>query len=662
MARAKSQRRPFRASDLLEQVMIQELALSPDGASVVYARRTIEDGKYRKRLWRVPYDGGGPEQLTYAQSSDGAPRFSPDGSMLLFLSDRSGRSQAWVLSVAGGEPRQVTDVPGDVTAAEWSPDGKRIAFLAPSGKQRYVVGKPDDPVARRIGDLTWRLDGVGMRDQFTSLWVTRASGGKPRRIVEPTFEVSRPFWSADGKEVGFLADARDGAAIMEEPQVWAVARSGGARRRVAALEGAVTVAAWSPGGTLALIGLDRPKSPEWANQGLYLVDDGKVRQLAAADDLTAWVSSYGDLVDPDSFVSLCWSDDDHVIALVSEAGAAFPCRFSRAGELDRLVEGEVICTSVAAAGERVVVVANTEARPAEVYALEQGELRRLTRKGGRWFERWHRAPERHAIAHSEGHTIDAWLLPARGKRSNRPLVVQVHGGPHASHGHVPWLEMYALADAGFHVLYANPRGSVSYGEEFARALHGCWGDPDGSDIMALIDWALGQGLTSAGRIGVLGLSYGGYMVNWLLGHYPGRFTAGISENPVTDMVGEFGTSDVGVMTDETAVGAGRLPEDIEEFLRRSPYLRIHESGAPLLLLQCEDDLRCPAGQSELVFTILRARSAEVEMVRYPGEAHYLVGVGRPDRRVDRIERIVDWFERHLPDGGRSKQRAAPQRS
>jgi dipeptidyl aminopeptidase/acylaminoacyl peptidase len=122
------------------------------------------------------------------------------------------------------------------------------------------------------------------------------------------------------------------------------------------------------------------------------------------------------------------------------------------------------------------------------------------------------------------------------------------------------------------------------------------------------------------------------------------------------MVAEYGESDFGVMTEETAVGAGRLPEDIDEFLRRSPYLLIHRSKAPVLLLHCDDDLRCPPGQSELVFTILRARGAPVEMVRYPQESHYLVGIGRPDRRVDRIERIVDWFEQWLDGGSQAGDR------
>ncbi len=148
-------------------------------------------------------------------------------------------------------------------------------------------------------------------------------------------------------------------------------------------------------------------------------------------------------------------------------------------------------------------------------------------------------------------------------------------------------------------------------------------------------------------MGVFGLSGGGYMTTWLLGHYPGTFAAGVSENPVTDLVSWYGSSDLPTFTGERFVGVGALPEDLPAFRQRSPFVEIHRNEAPLLLLQCEGDLRCPPNQTELVYAILRSRGRPVEMVRYPGEAHFMAGVGRPDRRVDRLERIVDWFHRYL---------------
>ncbi|MDQ3766098.1 MAG: alpha/beta fold hydrolase, partial [Actinomycetota bacterium] len=520
-------------------MMLQDVALAPDGSSAVYSRRTIENGAYRRRLWRVGLEGGRAEPLTSGPGSDKGARYSPDGSSLLFLSDRSGSVQPWILPLAGGEARQAANLKGDVQSAEWAPDGKRIALIAPSGVNRFVTGKTDDPTARRITDLTWRLDGTGVRDQFNSAWVARPSDGKPRRITAPTFEVTGVFWAPDAKRVGVLADPSDGAALMECPKAFTTGRGGGELELIAQLQGSVLGAAWSPGGSLAIVGVDEKDTPEWANPYLFLAEDGMPRRLGAELDLPVANTTYGDLVDPDSWGSFCWTGDGQLTALVSLRGCCLPYRFSLDGGVEPLLESDdVVCSAMAAGEEHVVVVATIGGRAGEVYSVEDGSLRPLSDNGSRWIERWRRDPERHQVNNPEGIAIDTFFVPARGRRSNRPLVVQIHGGPHASHGPTPWLEMMALADAGIHVLYGNPRGSMGYGTEFARSLHGGWGDPDSADILAMVDWAVGEGLTKPGEIGVLGLSYGGYMVNWLLGHFPGRFAAGVSENPVTDMVGE----------------------------------------------------------------------------------------------------------------------------
>ena len=648
MAKTSGNQKRFQPRDVLKQVMIQDLAVSPDETSVVYTRRTIEEGKYRSRLWRVSIEGGRPEQLTTSASFDSRPRFSPNGRSLLFLSDRSGKSQPWIMAFSGGEPRRAAETDGDVSAAEWSPDGRRIALVAPSGEDRFITGKSSDPTARRITGLNWKLDGHGIRDQFNSAWILSLTSTKPKRVVEGSFEVSQVLWSPDGKSLGFLADLRSDADLLEEPQAWSAPLDGGKPERLAELKGAIFHASWSPRGQLVVVGVDQARTPEWGNIAAFLVEDDGVAPLLEHFDFPLCNTSYGDLIDPNSFISpLGWIDDQSFVAVVGEHGRSLPYRLSIDGSITRLAEGDIVCSSIAARGERVAVVATDKGRAAEVYAVEDGELRPLTANGSRWLEPFRKDPEFQRIRHEEGHDIDFWLVPARGRRTKRPLVVQIHGGPHASYSPTPWLEMLALADAGIHVLYGNPRGSTSYGEPYAKALHQAWGDPDGSDLLAMIDWAIDEGLTTPERVGVLGLSYGGYMVNWLLGHFPGRFAAGVSENPVTDMIGEYGESDFGTQVQETAVGVGSLPEDIDEFLRRSPYMEMHKNEAPLLLLQADQDMRCPPGQTELVFAMMRVRSRTVEMIRYPDESHYLVGMGRPDRRVDRMERVVAWFKRYL---------------
>jgi dipeptidyl aminopeptidase/acylaminoacyl peptidase len=631
-------------------VLLQHVAVSPDGASAAYSRRTVEKGEYRSRLWRVALDGGRPEQLTFADAKDVRPEFSPDGRELAFLSDRSERFQPWILPLGGGEPRHVAELEGQVGTATWSPDGKTLLLMAPSGENRFLVGDGERPVARRIRDLTWRLDGVGLREQFTSAWMVPARGGRPRRLTEPRYEVTDVAWSDDGRRIAFLADLRDEAAILELPQAWSIGAGGGRPRALAELEGYIWSFAFSPGGRLALVGVDRPDPVGWENANLYAVERRRARQLGPELDRPVGNRTFADVLDLTELLvpRAHWLDERTLVGLVADRGGARPYRFPLDGEPEPLVDDvEIVCGNLAVGGGRIVVVAAEPGSAGELYAVEDGALRPLTRHGSRWLAPHRIEPERVSVRRRAGPAVDTWFVPARGRRRRGPLVLKIHGGPHGAYGAVPFTEVLALAHAGFHVLYTNPQGSAGYGEEFARALTGRWGELDSPEQLAAVDWAVRKGLADPDRIGVLGLSYGGYMVNWLLGHYPRRFAAGVSENPVTELVSHFGTCDFATWVGPTAVGARFPHEDPDGFRERSPATLIHRNKAPLLLLQCEGDLRCPPDQSEIVFGILRGLGREVELVRYPEESHVLVAIGRPDRRVDRLERIVDWFERHL---------------
>jgi dipeptidyl aminopeptidase/acylaminoacyl peptidase len=649
----EAQREAFQPIDLLKQVVIPALAVSPDGESVVYVKRTIENKKYARRLWRTTFKGGEPEQLTTATSSDGRPRFSPDGKQIVFVSDRSGKPQAWIMPTSGGEPRQVTDLPGGVATADWSPDGTRLLLLAGSGEKRFLVGKEDDPIARRIRDYTWRIDGGGIRDEFTSAWVVGVDGGKPERITKPTYSVEAAVWSPDGRQIAFIADLGDNAGLDEIGRIWTLPSEpdgNAAPQEIAGLKSGVFTIVWSPSPQIAYLGVDIPDFPGWADVELYVADGGRSRRLAADSHLRIGVTSYGDYIDAENLFAfpITWLDEHNLLTLVSHRGAAHPYRFGLDGSVENLAATDATCFGIAAGGGRVAVVAATDS-PMEVYSVEGGKLRLLTTDGGSWFGPFRRPVERTDIKHPDGHAIDTRLLLAHGSRTKAPLVIDVHGGPSASFGSTPWLEMNALADAGFHVIYPNPRGSVSYGEDYARALYGRWGEVDAADVLRVVEWAVEEGLAERDRVGIMGLSYGGYLTNWMIANHPGVFRAAVSENPVTDLVLEWGTSDFGRQLGLASAGAKNPWENPAAFAAHSPTARMHQNKTPLLLLQAENDLRCPAGNSEMVFLILRTLEREVEMIRYPGESHIMLAIGRPDRRVDRLERIVDWFQKHLGD-------------
>jgi dipeptidyl aminopeptidase/acylaminoacyl peptidase len=204
-----------------------------------------------------------------------------------------------------------------------------------------------------------------------------------------------------------------------------------------------------------------------------------------------------------------------------------------------------------------------------------------------------------------------------------------------------------VASAGIHVVYANPSGSVGYGEALAERLHGDWGRPDTRELLRLLDRLAADGIVDLDRVGAMGASYGGYLVNWLAGHHPDRFKALVSEQPVTDHVSEWGGADFPYDIAQAAVGESRIPQHVERLVEDSPYRSLHRAKAAVLLLHADGDLRCPPVNTDIAFAVLHRTGVPVEMIRYPEEPHGLKTNGRPDRRVDRIERVVAWFRQHL---------------
>lgn len=631
------------------QQALTSFDLSPDGSTIVFARREVQGGRYVAHLWRVPTAGGRPERLTAATAVDAAPRISPDGTEVLFVSDRGGgTTQPWVLPLGGGEPRKLTEVPDRASSATWSPDGRRVALVASSGVERYLIGergKDREPTGRVIRDVLWRYDGIGVMDRLPAVWTVPANGGKPHRLTAPEHGAEGVVWAPDGARLAYVGDRRPERTIADRPQVWSIASDGTAVSRVSPQGHTVIQLAWGDGG-LAWTGWEAA-TPAWHTIGAWVRQGRRVIQLAPGRDLFVGPVGYAEVSADVSGPTIAWLDDHHLVAIASEQGMALPWLLGLDGSATCLAPDTLAgCVALRTAAGRVVTAASVNGDVADLYEVADGALRKIARGTGRWFAPYHQPAERITVKRRALPDVDGWLLRAKTGRGPRPLVVRPHGGPFDAFGPASRFEDLALAARGYHVLRPNPRGSVSYGEDFARALHGVWGDPDGQDILALIDRLVRDGLVDRSRVGVMGLSYGGFMTHWLLANFPERFRAGISENPFTTVMADYGAGD---SAEDIVDGMGLppWPDGADEWHARSPVFRITRSRAPLLLLVSEGDLRCPPIHSEIAFTALRMAGVTAEMVRYPGEYHVMFVNGRPDRRIDRLERIIDWFGRYL---------------
>jgi dipeptidyl aminopeptidase/acylaminoacyl peptidase len=315
------------------------------------------------------------------------------------------------------------------------------------------------------------------------------------------------------------------------------------------------------------------------------------------------------------------------------------------GAMRTLVGGDRVLLDFDVNGERIVFTASMPTDPGDVFAVDGVDERRLTTVNAALLANLElAAPEPLEIVGAGGQPVQGWFLPGRG-RGKRPLILEIHGGPHALYGNAFFHEFQVLAAQGYHVLYTNPRGSKGYGERFCSEIAGGWGNLDYQDLMAATDLIVQRPDVDAERLGVAGGSYGGFMTNWIVGHTD-RFKAAVTMRCLSNFVSFYGTSDIGPWFGEREM-AGSPRDQIERYWQLSPLAHVEKVTTPILILHSEQDLRCPLEQSEQWFVSLRRLGKTAEFVLFPEESHDMSRSGRSDRRLERLGRIVGWFDRWL---------------
>ncbi len=551
---------------------------------------------------------------------------------------------------------------------------------------RFLVGPEptgdDQPTARRITRIDWQWDEVGAIDHWAHLFVADARrGAKPRQVTAGDWGVSKIAWSPDNRTVAFVTDQRPDADLQLKESIWAVdvdadAHADGAQpREVLALGGNVDKPAWSPDGRWIaatgyvaddalddtspelVVGPADGSSPPWP---LAPTLD---RPLGAWNDtdMHGWMAS--------SRVTPVWVDDGTIVALLTDRGRSVPWRYSLdpatgrpIGEPQPLGNGNVDAYSIAGTADpqvprdrRVTCVSCIGHGPMDLVtvALDPSNApKRRTTMGGRWADGFDWPEMREIEVPGPGGPIHTWIAsPAGSGDKPLPAIVSVHGGPLGGWAPAPSVEVTLLCARGYRVILPNIRGSTGYGRDWIRPHLGNWGGPDADDVHAAVDHAITGGLADPDRLGVLGLSYGGFMVNWLVGTTD-RFKAGVSVAGVTNQVSAWSVGDAGVEFNRMALlGAPLDPDGVAKLWRQSPLSNVANVHTPLLMLQGEADLRCTPQDNIQLFTALRVLGRTVEFVLYPEESHVYFTAGRPDRRIDHMTRMLAWFDRYVRGRG-----------
>lgn len=658
--------------DLLRaQVVLEEHALARDGSFAVVTRRFVEGDDYVSHLWVVALpDGDEPRRLTDGRVRDMRPALHPDGTRVAFTRKVPGedRTHLLVVPVEGGEPTTLDLGELDPGQPAWSPDGRSIAFVADTPAERFTVGpKPakGEPLARLVTVLDYRWDETGYLDHRAQLFTVAPDGGAgPTQHSTLEGGVSGfPAWRPDGTAIAIAADPRPDADLHPRTSIFEVPLDGAPPRELLALAGPVKAPAYSPDGRwIAGIGVDDPDFFDHLSPALHAAPvDGSSPAFALAPDVDRPIGNWGDsdltgwMVDQQP--GPIWTGPDAIVALVTDRGRTNPWRFridaatgGPVGDPQRLAHDDAMANMVGAAPDGTVTLISTVGtRPPELCLVgPDGALRPRTTMGGAWLDgvAW---PQMRAVeAPGPGGPIETWIASPQGAGDEPlPTIVDVHGGPLGAWSPTPSLEVALLCARGYRVVLPNIRGSISYGQEWIAPQLGDWGGADADDVHAALDHAIALGLADPARLGVLGLSYGGFMVNWLVGT-TNRFAAAVSENGVTNQVSSWAGSDSGPEYCRAArMGNPLTPEGVELLWRQSPLRNVANVRTPLLLLQSEADRRCPASDNEQFFVALRTLRRTVEFVLYPEEYHVIQATGRIDRRIDRMTRMLDWFDRFV---------------
>lgn len=665
-------RRPIRETDLLDFVWIADPQISSDGSAVAFVRVVVNraEDTYDSSIWVVPTGGGEPRAMTTGRR-DTTPRWSPDGTRLGFLrpaeiAGRAAAPQVHVLPLDGGEARAVTSLPDGVSTFAWSPDGTRLvvgSHVRTSQPARSEPGRPKPSEARVITRARFRADGGGYLDgsRRGRLFVVPSSGRGPARALgRDRINDSDPAWSADGRRVYFVAqpalepDYGPPRMVVMEGEA-----DSGEVRQLAAVNGSISRLSPSPDDSrLAFVGsLTGSRVRSYDQPDLFVLDRTSlaIRNLTDKYDYDVGAGLSGDQRAPrgGSAARPLWTADGKALLTVVAVDGRAPLAYvdSQTGAVTLLADGAHEVQGVTAARDgRLALLRSSQTTLTDIYIADapQAPPRQLTRLNEALFSTLALPqPEEFWTRSFDGTRIHGWILkpPGFDPAKQYPLILQIHGGPHAAYGETFTHEFLWMAAKGYLVVYTNPRGSTSYGQQFGNVIQHRYPGDDHRDIMAALDDVIRRGYVDTARLGVTGGSGGGLLTNWALTRTT-RFKAAVSQRSIADWSAWWYGADFTLFTPRWFEGPPW--QEGKDFAKRSPITHVDKIVTPLMLVDGDEDHRTPpmAG-GETMFRALKMRKVPVVMVRFPGEGHELSRSGAPWRRVDRLRHIVGWFDHWL---------------
>lgn len=646
----------FTVGDIFDYEYVSDPQISPDGATIAYVRNfaDIMTDKRYSNIWMINFDGTNHRPLTSGNFNDNSPRWSPDGTQLIYISNRNDTPQIHKRWMDSGQTVVLTNLQYPPAGISWSPDGKHIAFtsLVPFSPQK-IADIPSGPPGAKwaepaivIDKMVYRFDKIGYLKGVSHLFILPAEGGTPRQISSGEFDHRAPLvWTPDNRYVILTANRKEkGEYEPDDTEIFEFSVADGTAKALTHRHGPDSGPAISPDGrTIAYTGYDeryqgyqvtklyvmnrdgsKPRavdtgldrsvsSVEWAadGKGLYFAYsnrgntklgysalDGRTEDLAK--DMGSGVSAYGG-------GEFSISPNGH-----------FALTYSRPGHPSDIAVGTITNPEV-----RIVTSVNEDI----LADKKLGECEDI------WYKSSH-----------DGRDIQGWIIkpPDFDPAKKYPLIIEIHGGPWADYGDRFDIEKQCMASNGYVVLYTNPRGSTSYGEEFGNLIHHAYPGDDFYDLNSGVDAVIEKGYIDEDNLFVTGGSGGGVLTCWMIGHTT-RFRAAVTVYPVINWYSFVLTTDIPIWGVKHVL-PGYPWDNVEHYESRSLLSVVKNVKTPTMVLCGEEDWRCPISESEQYYRALKLLGVESVLVRMPKEPH---GIRiRPSHHISKIQHIIGWFDKY----------------
>ena len=636
-----SAKRKLKPSDVYRLQTLGDPQVAPDGNWIAYTLSSTDSSLNKRNtdIWMISWDGKQSVQLTSSADAETQPKWSPDGKYISFVSTRQGatKSQIWLMNRLGGEGKQLTSLKADLMDYSWSPDGKKILLTI---KTPPDTAKPKTPKPLVINRYRFKRDVEGYitERQPVHLFLLDVDSKKIDTLTTGEYDESGAAFSPDGKQIAFVSNHTEEPDRNINSDIFVMdAQPKAIPKKLTNWKGADNNPVWSPDGKmLAYLSTASETYTAYEESYLTLLDvagGGEPKLLSKSLDR------------PVSNIKFS-KDGSNIAVLVSDDRERYLAQFNtKSGALTKIAGGKRSFSALQPQFANNWVVMMSEPQlPGELFAVENGNTRRLTKHQDDFLAPLELATtEGFTSKAKDGNIVSSVLLrPTNVSPTQKlPTIFYIHGGPTAQDEYGFDLTRQMFAAAGYAVVGVNYRGSSGRGWEYSKSISADWGNKEVKDITSAVDYVIENGIADPDKLGICGWSYGGIMTDYMIASDT-RFKAASSGAGVAMVSSLYGV-DQYIMQYDNELGAPW--KNIDKYLSMSyPFLKADRIKTPTQFMVGENDFNVPSPGSEQMYQALRSLGIPTELIIYPGQFH---GITVPSYVKDRFERYIGWFDKYL---------------